>query len=991
MDKMFDRHNCQSPCQYLKVLSAKPLWLVFLILGMLLGGASWSHASLAPPLINGSDTIPPSITCPPNVFLANDSAACGAIATWAPPTATDNCCLLSVTGSANSGDFFPIDSNIVVYIALDSAGNSDTCSFAVVVTDTFPPQIACPPDFIFPNDSGACGAFASWAIPAITDNCGIDTVITQVVNGAFYPVGEFVILYLANDVNGLSNACDIGLFIVDVDPPSITCPPNVATVADQGACGAVITWAASSASDNCGIDTIVGTAESGDFFPIGLTTVTRIAIDPAGNVDSCSFAVNVSDTVDPVLLCPPPISVGTDPGLCGAIVNWAPVTASDDCGIVSLAGNAASGDFFLPGSYSLGFTATDSSGNSAACTFSVTVADGEAPSLQCPQDTAFVADSLTCSATVGWNAPLISDNCSLDTVWSNVQPGASLPAGSYVVTYHAIDSAGNADSCSFNLDVNASPLNLVLTPVVQTCGFTVTCNGGNDGAASAFVSGGCPPYSISWSNGETGASASSLAAGTVLVTVTDAGGQTTQESIVVTQPPALNLFLALVGLVCQGDSTGSINLSVTGGNACGGYTYAWSNGATTEDISQVTPGLYAVTVTDTLGCMATGDKEIVPQPLPMVNLGPDKDICPGDQATLNAGAGQTAYLWSTGATSQTISVGQPGTYAVTVTGPFGCVNSDAILVGLYVLEDSVISPREDLVICQGDSVELEAEMGFSAYFWSNGDLGSSTVVSGAGGYVGIEVLDANGCTVLDSVLVTFNDVAKPSPMVMPGDFNLCDGAEAQVALGGVFVDYAWNTGATTATATVNAGGLYWAEVTDSLGCEGISDTILVTTVPNPQPSIVFQNDTLFAVGSYVTYQWLRNGSAIQTATQPFFRPLVPASYALVVTDANGCEGTSDTLFVEPFVAVGEALEDLLGLELYPNPARESLYLAASSPKSGGLELAIVDLQGRDLRHFSIQNLQAPTALDVSGLAAGIYFLRIKDKKERSGWLRFVVQ
>ncbi|NBT11978.1 MAG: adhesin, partial [Betaproteobacteria bacterium] len=137
----------------------------------------------------------------------------------------------------------------------------------------------------------------------------------------------------------------------------------------------------------------------------------------------------------------------------------------------------------------------------------------------------------------------------------------------------------------------------------------VLCNGGSTGSLDITVSGGTASYSYAWNNGATSQDINTLAAGTYSVTVTDANGCTAQGSYTITQPSALQITLnGTTNILCNGGNNGSINVSVSGGT--GGYTYLWSSGQTSEDLTNLIAGTYSVTVTDANGCTAQGSYTI---------------------------------------------------------------------------------------------------------------------------------------------------------------------------------------------------------------------------------------------------------------------------------------------------------------------------------------------------------------------------------------------
>ena len=128
------------------------------------------------------------------------------------------------------------------------------------------------------------------------------------------------------------------------------------------------------------------------------------------------------------------------------------------------------------------------------------------------------------------------------------------------------------------------------------------CNGDASGSIDLTVTGGTAPYTYAWSNGATTEDISGLTAGTYTVIVTDDQGCTDTETFTIDEPSTLDIDLAatvVTDAACNGDASGSIDLTITGGTAP--YTYAWSNGATTEDISGITGGTCRVIVTDAQG------------------------------------------------------------------------------------------------------------------------------------------------------------------------------------------------------------------------------------------------------------------------------------------------------------------------------------------------------------------------------------------------------
>ena len=173
---------------------------------------------------------------------------------------------------------------------------------------------------------------------------------------------------------------------------------------------------------------------------------------------------------------------------------------------------------------------------------------------------------------------------------SPVQVGLSAGLHTFTVT--------DANNCSIDVPVTitqASPILLTETHTDASCGAST-------GSIDLTITGGTSPYTYLWSQGASTEDITGLAAGAYNVTVTDANLCSETLTVTISQPTAISITETHTDLVCNGISTGSIDLSVTGGIPP--YTYLWSNGATTEDISGLAAGTYTVTITDGGGCPA---------------------------------------------------------------------------------------------------------------------------------------------------------------------------------------------------------------------------------------------------------------------------------------------------------------------------------------------------------------------------------------------------
>ncbi len=207
----------------------------------------------------------------------------------------------------------------------------------------------------------------------------------------------------------------------------------------------------------------------------------------------------------------------------------------------------------------------------------------------------------------------------------------------------------------------------------------VLCNGGSTGSMDLTVSGGVSPYTYSWTGGATTQDRSGLAAGTYTVTVTDANACTKTLSTTITEPAGMVLTETHANVLCNGGSSGSIDLTVSGGVSP--YTYSWTGGPTTQDRSGLAAGTYTVTVADANACTKTLSTTIT-EPAGMVLTETHVNVlCNGGLDWLDRSDGvwrhvsPYTYSWTGGATTQDRSGLAAGTYTVTVSDANACTKT----------------------------------------------------------------------------------------------------------------------------------------------------------------------------------------------------------------------------------------------------------------------------------------------------------------------------
>jgi len=495
-----------------------------------------------------------------------------------------------------------------------------------------------------------------------------------------------------------------------------------------------------------------------------------------------------------------------------------------------------------------------------------------------------------------------------------------LVAGNYSVT------VTDANFCTTTASVIITqPTSPIQATLVQT---NVSCFAGNDGTVTITnASGGIGALTYLWSTGAVTSNITNLIAGNYLVTVTDANSCQFVGSVNITEPTVLHVSLvAQTNVLCFGSSTGAINVNVVGGTLP--YLYNWSNGAVSQDISNIPAGTYTLIASDANGCTATITR-VITQPAIVVSLTTTSTnvTCFGGSdgaitATGIGGTGALTYLWSTGAVTSTINGLVAGNYSVTVTDANSCTAVANITISepLFPIQLTLV---QNNIFCAGATtgsvsiVDISGENGPVTYLWSTGAT-TPTITNLIAGNYSVTVTDANSCTAIASVVITEPLVISIVPTIIPSD---CDGhnngAISLVVNGGiapyVFSWHEVNFDSTYVSQNLSnvRGGIYALMITDANGCMYVdtliipnTTTVSATIVPTPYVCNGDQGSVNITapgagIGVYYMYAWsstYTNGSFITNDSVFTYSPaFVAGTYAITVTDPSGCALYYDSL------------------------------------------------------------------------------------------------
>ena len=872
-----------------------------------------------------ADNTAPVLTVPSNINVNADPGQCTSTVTWTPPTATDVCtAAITQTAGPTSGSLFPVGTTTVTFEAEDPYGNIDTESFTVTVVDAENPTISCP-GTIF----AGCDPVVNYVLPTASDNCpgvSVNLVSGPPSGGTFTP-GTTTVTYEAEDGGGNTAQCSFDI-IVDTES---TAPTSVTASATSVCAGEPVTLDVNGGSlgtnaqwlwyvGGCG-GQLVGAGSSITVNPLTTANYYVRAEGPCNSTSCADVVINV--TAAPTV----GFSGITSPSACGSADGTITAVASGGVPPYSYTwsnGGTGATIIGLPaGPYQV--TVTDASGCSDFSSVSLNDPGAELTTLTSSDGDQIICegDAVTFTASGAFQYQFFINGTPVST--QNPFTTTALQDGDNVYVVGTDFNFCSFTTPGLSFTVNEVP---VITETVTDPSACATA----DGTILTSVSGGFPPYSYSWSNGQTDPNISGLAAGPYAVTVTDGNGCSSTETYALNDPGAQPVTLASsedpTNEICAGES---VTFTASGSVDYEFFIDGISVGTTNP---YVTTGLVdgeSVVATGTDGNNCTATSNII---IPTVNPGPlvslivddaDTTICVGESLSFFAAGALTYEFFVDGvsqgpasSTSVFVSSSLTNGQVVTVVGTDAnaCdVESDPITVTVSASPSVSIVSTSDPTSCGATdgAITAQATGGTPSYTytWSTGDVGPTVAFLNSGLYC-VEVEDDAGCTA--SVCASLSDVGSTPVTISSTSSNdtICGGESVTFTASGSTSYVFYVNGIQVSnnnpyiTDSLMNGDVIAVTGLDTQLCAATSPPLTYTVHPEVEIGITAsQNPTACAatdgfantvtLGGVPPYMYMWTDGQ----TTPNAVDLAAGSYAVTVTDANGCQDSDAVSLSDP--------------------------------------------------------------------------------------------
>ena len=498
---------------------------------------------------------------------------------------------------------------------------------------------------------------------------------------------------------------------------------------------------------------------------------------------------------------------------------------------------------------------------------------------------------------------------------------STLSGGNHTVTI--TDANGCSAVANLSVQENINALGVIVKQNVR-----ISCNGVGGAALKVDITGGKPPYTYKWSNGQTGVTAEKLNAGLYTVTVSDVLGTSFISEYTISEPAVITITTTLDSPATPNNADGKVTAKASGGT--GTFQYAWDSGETTNKAVKLNNGVHTVTVTDAAGCSASAEIAVTENISELlVTIEQVSAVkCAGTtegsiKAVIKGGKSPFTYHWGNNETTPELNNVGDGGYKLTITDAAGQVATSVITV--FSPPALIADVKADLAASTGKSdgkatVTASGGTGKLTYLWDNGEAVAKAITLKAGTH-SVTVTDANGCSITKDITISENILPLTVAINQTKKIACSGGQEAalqsQVTGGKPPYVFTWNGNSKTFSGEMvsNLGaGKYTLSVTDASSLSGKAEFEIKEPAPlELNVDEITPASTNNADGKVIlrakggTSQYSIDGTTIAAGTNTFtIDRLSPGEHLLVVKDAAGCSAEIKVTITEnvlPLTAV----------------------------------------------------------------------------------------
>ncbi len=806
------------------------------------------------------DNINPSITCSGNQ-TENPDANCEFILPdyTSLATATDNCTANPTITQWPAAGTLISGTTTITLTANDGNGNTDDCTFDVILSDGTPPTVVCQNIGVFLDATGNATIVDTDIDGGSTDNCSGLTFAVSQTAFTCADLGVNNVTLTATDANGNSDNCVAEVTVIDSVTPTAVCQNITVYLDAMGNANITTADIDGGSTDNCGAVTLSASQTAFTCADLGTNNVTLTVTDASGNTSDCMAMVTVIDDIHPSITCSGNQTENPDANCEFTLPDYTSLaTAMDNCTANPTITQMPVAGTLISGTTTITLTADDGNGNTDDCTFDVVLSDGTAPTAVC--------QNITISLDAMGNASIVAadidngsnDNCGAITLTASQTTFTCADLGANNVTLTVTDANGNTDDCVAVVTVMDD-----MAPTTVCQNFTVYLDAtGNASITTTDIDGGTTDNcgTVTLSTSQTAFTCADLGANNVTLTATDASGNSSDCIAVVTVMDDI-----APSITCPGDQS-----------TCSTTVPDYTGMATTTDNCDATP---VITQSPAAGSATmVGNMTIV---LTSTDAEGNADNC-SFTLTVNPEYNETVVVSICDGDSYPFGM-QALTTAGTYTEVFSSVDGCDSTVVLTLIENPVYNEMATASICNGDSYTFGTQILTTGgtytevfttvdgcdstvtltltEFPSYNEIAMATICSGDSYTFGTQTLTAGGT--YTEVFTTVNGCDSTVVLTLTEFPPYNETTTATICSGNSY---------TFGTQTLTTGGTYTEVFTSINGCDS---TVVLTLIENPVYNEVASAS--FCAGDNYTF-------GTQTLT-------VAGTYTEVFSSVGGCDST----------------------------------------------------------------------------------------------------